>query len=759
MTARTRLLSLMVLAALVGAMSAAPAITWVDLTVTTLADDGSPGTLRSKLAVANSDGFPNRILFDVGLAGGTIELNKASGQLTITESDTVINGDINYDGKPDIAISGGFNGGVLQVSSTAEFCELIGLCIYHSSTHGISVSGDHCTIRSCYIGTDLTGRLARPNAGDGINANNADSLTIGGIDPKDRNIVAGNLGHGIYVYFGGGITITNLLCGLGTDGSTSIPNGGYGVYVTTCGEVAIGTAGVPVKTVVSGNASYGIYCSRVLGLTVANCRVGTNLTGTQARPNGGYGLYISNAQDVQIGTTATLGWNVISGHSSQGLYATGCPDIKIKGNRVGTDVTGGAALGNGSSGLYLDNCPRAYIGGTTAAARNVISANRTGITMSSCQGASVVGNYIGVSRTGDTPLPNGDTGVYLSGCTSCIVGGNTAAKRNVIVARYNGVSVSGNNSSSIRILGNYIGWLADGTTPAPGSYGVYASDGPSSVVVGAAGQGNKILAKETGIYMSFPRAGSVIEANTIGAPIGTKAFGSMGINLTDGSARIVSNTILQQRNYGIQLYGYDCRPIVAGNTVRLGHTGIYIDNDARPNLGNLGNSSTIDDGGNTFVNQSGFAIANYTSNAIKAEGNSFGSTQASVIDGKIYDQLDDSSRGLVDYSPLAGGVIPTSVRTAGAMTVAAAPTANGGAQIVVTLGAPAEVQAEILNIAGRVVCALPPVKGKAGVNSLLWNGRSKAGTQVPAGSYLCRVIARSPEGQQQIAMTRMMLAR
>ncbi|NPV47298.1 MAG: hypothetical protein HPY69_10085 [Armatimonadetes bacterium] len=760
MTARTRLLSLMVLAALVQAISAAPALPPVDLTVMTLADDGSPGTLRSKLATANSDGVPNRILFDVSLAGGTIHVGDSGfGTLTLTEPGTEINGDINYDGKPDITISGDLKTGILNVASSAANCVLRGLCICYSTSSGISVGGENCTIRSCYIGTDRSGRLPQPNAGDGISITSASGAQIGGTDPKDRNIIAGNLGNGIYVYFSGGVTITNLLCGLAADGSTALPNTGDGIYLYLCGDIAIGSPGLPIKTVLSGNNQNGINGSRVVGLSIANCRVGTNLAGTQARPNGSYGVYLYNCSDVLIGATTTLGWNVVSGNDSSGIYANGCPDIKIKGNRVGTDANGGAALGNGSSGVYLDNCPRAYVGGTTAAARNIISANSTGISMGGCQGAYVVGNYIGLNRTGDKPLPNSDTGLSLSGSAYCTVGGNTAAKRNVIVARQNGVSVYGNNALGNRILGNYIGWLADGTTPAPGNYGVYVSGGPGGLVVGAAGQGNKILAKNYGLYLDFVRSGSVIEANTIGAPVGSKAFGSSGIYLSNGSPRIASNTILQQRDYGLYIYGYECRPIVAGNTIRLGSTGILIDNDAQPNLGNLGNTSTLDDGGNRFIGQSGSAIANYTSNDIKAEGNDFGSTQASVIDGKIYDQLDDPSRGLVDYSPLAGGVIPTSVRTAGAMTVAAAPTRNGGAQIVITLSAPAEVQAEILNIAGRVVSALPPVQGKAGINSLLWNGRSNAGTQVPAGAYLCRVTARGPEGQQQIAMTRMMLAR
>src|SRR5205823_3622281 len=47
----------------------------------------------------------------------------------------------------------------------------------------------------------------------------------------------------------------------------------------------------------------------------------------------------------------------------------------IQGNFVGTDATGTAALGNLSNGISLSDVPNTIIGGTTAADRNVISGN------------------------------------------------------------------------------------------------------------------------------------------------------------------------------------------------------------------------------------------------------------------------------------------------------------------------------------------------------------------------------------------------
>ena len=76
----------------------------------------------------------------------------------------------------------------------------------------------------------------------------------------------------------------------------------------------------------------------------------------------------------------------------------------------------------------------------------------------------------------------------------------------------------------------------------------------------------------------------------------------------------------------------------------------------------------------------------------------------------------------------------------------AVPTANGGAQITVNLAASAQVSAEIINLAGTTVATLAPREAAAGVNTLLWDGRSTRGTKVPAGQYLVRVQALGANG-------------
>lgn len=81
-----------------------------------------------------------------------------------------------------------------------------------------------------------------------------------------------------------------------------------------------------------------------------------------------------------------------------------------------------------------------------------------------------------------------------------------------------------------------------------------------------------------------------------------------------------------------------------------------------------------------------------------------------------------------------------------ALGAAAVPTRSGTLAITVSLSTAAEVGATVLNLAGRVVAAVPAQALNGGISTLWWNGRSTTGTRVPQGQYLLRVQARSRDG-------------
>jgi nitrous oxidase accessory protein NosD len=89
----------------------------------------------------------------------------------------------------------------------------------------------------------------------------------------------------------------------------------------------------------------------------------------------------------------------------------------------------------------------------------------------------------------------------------------------------------------------------------------------------------------------------------------------------------------------------------------------------------------------------------------------------------------------------------------------AIPTATG-AQIIFTLSDTTYVSVDIVNIAGRPVRTISSYRGLlAGVNTVLWDGRSEMGTKAPNGTYLVRITAHGPNGTASQGLTTLRLTR
>ena len=140
-----------------------------------------------------------------------------------------------------------------------------------------------------------------------------------------------------------------------------------------------------------------------------------------------------------------------------GAAATG---NSVLGNFIGTDATGLLDLGNSQQGVLIDGAPSNTIGGSTAAARNVISANHWGVTITGASATSdlVQGNFIGTGADGLASLGNEVDGVLVTNnAAHNLIGGLTADLGNTIA--YNvrdGVRIETNGSISNGILSNGI---------------------------------------------------------------------------------------------------------------------------------------------------------------------------------------------------------------------------------------------------------------------------------------------------------------
>ena len=105
--------------------------------------------------------------------------------------------------------------------------------------------------------------------------------------------------------------------------------------------------------------------------------------------------------------------------------------------------------------MLIEGASDNTVGGTTAAARNVISANQWGIRLdgSTATGNLVEGNYIGTDVTGTLPLGNEIDGIIFStSASNNTIGGTATGQGNMIAfnARY-GVYVESGTADSILV--------------------------------------------------------------------------------------------------------------------------------------------------------------------------------------------------------------------------------------------------------------------------------------------------------------------
>lgn len=224
----------------------------------------------------------------------------------------------------------------------------------------------------------------------------------------------------------------------------------------------IGGAKEAEGNILSSNQNVGIQIDGSANVVQGNY-IGTDPTGTEARPNGMEGIWIStNATDNLIGGSSPGESNVISGNElfGVGISGAGATGNVVKGNLIGVDASGEKALPN-LYGIVLSIGTRGNtIGGTSPGEANVISGNQSGGGLVRGPGTSnnlIVGNYIGTDATGQKDLGNG-TGIWLlDGAVGNVIGGPEAGEGNVIAhSGIDGVLVEGTTTEGNTIRGNSI---------------------------------------------------------------------------------------------------------------------------------------------------------------------------------------------------------------------------------------------------------------------------------------------------------------
>jgi hypothetical protein len=338
------------------------------------------GSLRAAIEAANATPLStDTINFNIA---GSQRIEPTSALPTIT-GPVVIDGtsEPDFRGRPIVEISGRLAGDSHGLYITGGGSTVRGLVINRFQKSGIRIEGSGGnTIRGNYLGTDVVGTADLGNTVYGLELRSSSANTIGGTSAAARNVISGNDQDGVYLYQ----SSKNLIRGnyLGTDagGGTPLGNGNHGILidnVSTRNEV--GGTSASARNVISGNVSNGVYIRYLSSLNVVrgNC-IGTDHSGTAAVGNGWSGVSISVGSDSNtIGGTSSSARNVIAGNGHYGISIHyASPSNKIQGNNIGL-ASDGSALGNAQHGIYISNLGgiNNSIGGTAAGAGNAIACN------------------------------------------------------------------------------------------------------------------------------------------------------------------------------------------------------------------------------------------------------------------------------------------------------------------------------------------------------------------------------------------------
>ena len=231
-----------------------------------------------------------------------------------------------------------------------------------------------------YIGTDVTGTMPLGNGRDGLQLSyGATNNTIGGTTAAAENVVSSNGGSGVYFFGAPGNVVAGDFIGTDRTGTVALGNGIDGVRIINSTNATVGGTSSTARNIISANGEDGIQIDNP-GTTrnlVEGNFIGTNAAGTSSLSNHRDGVYLnSGASGNTIGSAATGGGNVISGNASYGVIIDGSSNNTVAGDWIGTDPTGKLALPNQYDGVHIvDQSVGNTIGGTTAAARDVISGN------------------------------------------------------------------------------------------------------------------------------------------------------------------------------------------------------------------------------------------------------------------------------------------------------------------------------------------------------------------------------------------------
>jgi titin len=405
----------------------------------------------------------------------------------------------------------------------------------------IDGSASNITIIGNYIGLNTLGTAARANPNYGIYATTSSNIFIGGSNSSSRNVISSSAKEGIYLDKITTGTISGNYIGTNAAGSAAVANALHGITVANSSSgITIGGTTLGTGNVISGNTASGINIITLShGTTIKGNYIGLNAAGTAALSNGTHGIFSTAVNNLVIGGSSNSERNIISGNGNaaaeNGISIDNSTGHVIKGNFIGTNANGLAAIPNYDSGISLTAVSGLTIGGSNFMDRNVISGNgagggKFGLYASNMDASTITGNFIGVDSTGNAGLANTNNGASIqSGSdnntwTSNVFGKNTNMGLELL------------NSTANTFYGNKFGLGYDGTTcVGNGTVGLRIGTSSTSNTIGgtAAGQRNYISCNGDNALMVDQNANSnIIKGNYVGSDVtGLVAKGNSAVGI------------------------------------------------------------------------------------------------------------------------------------------------------------------------------------------------------------------------------------
>jgi hypothetical protein len=234
----------------------------------------------------------------------------------------------------------------------------------------------------------------------------------------------------------------------------------------------------------------------------------------------------------------------------------------VEGNFIGLDATGTNDL---DGGVLSVNTPNNRIGGTTPAARNIISGHGTpvstvvGIEMAGPFATNnlVQGNFIGTDRTGTKSIPNTDRTIVCNSFTqNNTIGGTNSGARNVISGNADrGIVLDGTNNVA---QGNYIGVDVTGVNPLGNTRSGVEITGSNNVCGGlAAGAGNIIayngvggsssngVEVQNGVKFYTILSNSIFDNAGLGIDLFPQGVVNLGFPVITSASNLVAGTVIK----------------------------------------------------------------------------------------------------------------------------------------------------------------------------------------------------------------------